>query len=323
VLGELAADISARVPPVFDVEAARFKYPVDYYESMNTVRGRAQRRRRRLDLPPQPPGRFRMHAALPLSSRRLAACPAWPQVLTQELVRFNRLIAVIHASLGELKKALKGQVGGGLGRGCCSAARAASARRRAGCRHSLLGRMHAAGGGMLVWQPGARARSGCLRPHHRAAQVLMSSELERVGAAMYDGKVPGLWAAQSYPSNKPLAGYVADLVARCDMLAAWVAGGPPPVYWISGFYFTHAFLTGVPPGLCCRARALGAGAVACLLRLYVPLIAAVRCCIPCCCRPLPAPPAAGTRRHQAELRAAAQGGHRHGGAHLRLHAPGL
>lgn len=72
----------------------------------------------------------------------------------------------------------------------------------------------------------------------------MSSELEKVGAAMYDGKVPALWMAQSYPSNKPLAGYVAELVQRCEMLESWIQGGPPAVYWISGFYFTHAFLTG-------------------------------------------------------------------------------
>ena len=31
-------------------------------------------------------------------------------VLTQELVRFNRLIAVVHSTLRELKKAIKGLV---------------------------------------------------------------------------------------------------------------------------------------------------------------------------------------------------------------------
>lgn len=48
-------------------EFARYKYPVDYYESMNTV-------------------------------------------LTQELVRYNRLISVVHSTLKELKKAIKGLV---------------------------------------------------------------------------------------------------------------------------------------------------------------------------------------------------------------------
>lgn len=67
ILSDLAADIKKRVPLPFDIEAVRFKYPVDYFESMNTV-------------------------------------------LCQELVRFNRLLEVIHSSLGSLQKALKGLV---------------------------------------------------------------------------------------------------------------------------------------------------------------------------------------------------------------------
>lgn len=141
VLAEVAADITARVPQPFDIEAVRFKYPVDYYESMNTV-------------------------------------------LCQELVRFNRLLEVVHDSLAALQKALRGL-------------------------------------------------------------VLMSSDLEALGTAMYDGRVPQLWMDKSYPMLKPLASYVADLIERCRMMSDWVERGPPAVFWISGFYFTHAFLTGV------------------------------------------------------------------------------
>ena len=79
-------------------------------------------------------------------------------------------------------------------------------------------------------------------PYH--PQVLMSAELESVGDAMFDGKVPKSWRAASYPSLKPLGSYVADLVERCTMMSTWVAHGPPPVFWLSGFFFTHAFLTG-------------------------------------------------------------------------------
>lgn len=141
VLAELAADIQRRVPLPFDIEAARYRYPVDYYESMNTV-------------------------------------------LCQELVRFNRLLEVIHESLQALQKALKGV-------------------------------------------------------------VLMSDDLEQVGSSMYDNKVPNMWMAKSYPSLKPLASYVNDLIQKMQMMSDWIEHGPPPVFWITGFYFTHAFLTGV------------------------------------------------------------------------------
>lgn len=40
-------------------------------------------------------------------------------------------------------------------------------------------------------------------------------------------------------------GYVADLVRRLAFLEGWIQGGKPVTYWLSGFYFTQAFLTGV------------------------------------------------------------------------------
>ena len=104
-------------------------------------------------------------------------------VLTQELLRFNKLTSVISSSLVNVRKAIKGQ-------------------------------------------------------------IVMSGELEGLAQALYNGQLPAMWSSKSYPSLKPLAGYVQDLLRRLDFFTTWMNNGPPTVFWLSGFYFTQSFLTG-------------------------------------------------------------------------------
>ncbi|KAG5475488.1 hypothetical protein LSCM1_03608 [Leishmania martiniquensis] len=105
-------------------------------------------------------------------------------VLLQEAIRYNRLLAVVRASLADVQDAISGK-------------------------------------------------------------VVMGSELEQVYLNMYDSKVPEVWKRRSYPSLKPLGAYVTDLIARLQFLRRWYDAGPPPLFWLSGFFFTQSFLTGV------------------------------------------------------------------------------
>lgn len=74
--------------------------------------------------------------------------------------------------------------------------------------------------------------------------VVMSEALEKMSLSLFSNIVPDMWASKAYPSLKPLGAWVVDLQARIKFLIGWVNKGIPPVFWISGFYFPQAFLTG-------------------------------------------------------------------------------
>lgn len=74
--------------------------------------------------------------------------------------------------------------------------------------------------------------------------VIMSPALELLATSIILGRIPAAWARVSYPSLKSLPNYVADLVDRLNFLNKWYVEGKPSTFWLSGFFFTQAFLTG-------------------------------------------------------------------------------
>ena len=74
--------------------------------------------------------------------------------------------------------------------------------------------------------------------------AIMSNDLREIEKSLAITQVPKLWLDASYPSQKSLLSYIEDLHARIRFFSRWLEETPPCVYWISGFFFTQAFITG-------------------------------------------------------------------------------
>lgn len=80
-----------------------------------------------------------------------------------------------------------------------------------------------------------------------AGKVVMSEELEDIGKSLLNNLVPTPWTSGGvgFLSLKPLSSWIWDVLDRYKFINDWVETGKPPIFWISGFFFPQAFLTGI------------------------------------------------------------------------------
>merc|ERR1719316_2290327 len=75
--------------------------------------------------------------------------------------------------------------------------------------------------------------------------VVMSDDLENLGRGIFTNAVPEKWADVGFLSLMALSSWMKDLNQRIQFIGKWVKDGIPQAFWISGFFFPQAFLTGV------------------------------------------------------------------------------
>ena len=73
---------------------------------------------------------------------------------------------------------------------------------------------------------------------------IMSQELDEMYSAFLKNQVPPNWVAVAYPSLKPLASWILDLLRRVEFMRVWCQEGHPKCFWLPGFFFPHGFMTG-------------------------------------------------------------------------------
>ncbi len=76
-------------------------------------------------------------------------------------------------------------------------------------------------------------------------KLVSSAFTDELLQAIKNNAIPEIRHKKSYPSKKSLLGYIEDLKKRLGGLETWIKDGKPNCFWISGFFFTQSFLTGV------------------------------------------------------------------------------
>lgn len=72
----------------------------------------------------------------------------------------------------------------------------------------------------------------------------MTPEIEEVCTTITLRRIPSVWMRISYPSLKPIGSYIKNYLKRLAWLQNWYETTKINTFWLSGFYFTQAFLTG-------------------------------------------------------------------------------
>ncbi|XP_069789574.1 dynein axonemal heavy chain 10 isoform X2 [Narcine bancroftii] len=83
-----------------------------------------------------------------------------------------------------------------------------------------------------------------------AGEVGMSSELDEVARAFFNGNIPAIWRRLAPDTLKTLGNWMIHFKRRFDQYTLWVDEGEPNVMWLSGLHIPESYLTGLVQATC-------------------------------------------------------------------------
>eukprot|EP00798_Chlamydomonas_sp_ICE-L_P031818 gene31818-7022_t len=91
-----------------------------------------------------------------------------------------------------------------------------------------------------------------LRDLQRAltGEIGFSSALEELATALFNGKLPGMWARLNPATEKPLGAWMLWFQRRYRQYKDWVEKGEPKVMWLSGLHIPETYIAGLVQAAC-------------------------------------------------------------------------
>uniref|UniRef100_K7FM63 Dynein axonemal heavy chain 10 n=1 Tax=Pelodiscus sinensis TaxID=13735 RepID=K7FM63_PELSI len=83
-----------------------------------------------------------------------------------------------------------------------------------------------------------------------AGEVGMSSELDEVARALFNGHIPSIWRKLAPDTLKTLGNWMIYFRNRYNQYTSWVNEGEPNVMWLSGLHIPESYLTALVQATC-------------------------------------------------------------------------
>nr|XP_057927697.1 dynein axonemal heavy chain 10-like isoform X1 [Doryrhamphus excisus] len=83
-----------------------------------------------------------------------------------------------------------------------------------------------------------------------AGEVGMSSELDEVARALFNGQIPAIWKKLAPDTLKSLGNWMIHFKRRFEQYRFWVNDAEPKVMWLSGLHIPESYLTALVQAAC-------------------------------------------------------------------------